>query len=372
MDTDLDERRGLPSGSPWRRYELCSASFQLEQEAKRLGQEAYKQSDEATSGKRCHAAMAGEAVELDETEKTEVLFMRERADDQVKRIFGDSPVTDVRERRLWLDIGGRPVASGRADRVVISGKVALIQDFKFGFREPDPAEVNAQLKFLAVVAAMEYPQVHHVIVQIVSGPYGVTEARYDYKDLEAAYSNIRNTLRKINDPHAAFSPSVEACRYCPAVNICQATKDLVLPVAKLQHSSLPDGDRAAKLLDECELLERHIEQIRAYYKGRLETESDYSVPGYGLAPGPQRRVVEDWKRARARLEEFVGPAQLEALANYSIPNVEKLLAKALKLRGKESSAKLGEILGELLSVKPGNLCLKRNKEQAKTAVLISD
>src|SRR5215472_2050130 len=149
MDPDLDERRGLPSAAPWRRYELCSASFQLEQEAKRLGQEAYKQSDAATSGKRCHAAMAGEAVELDETEKTAVLFMRERADEQVARIHGNAMKEEFLERRYWINIGGR-LASGRADRVIICGRVALIQDFKFGFREPDPAEVNAQLKFLAV------------------------------------------------------------------------------------------------------------------------------------------------------------------------------------------------------------------------------
>jgi len=367
--SDNDERKGLPSGSAWRRFELCSGSYQLGLEAERLGQVAHKSSAEAQSGERRHAAMVpGANVVLEGVEETDVAFMRERSNDQIARIFGEEPIRELWEKRFWLTIGGKERASCRIDRLVVSKDTGLIQDFKFGFREPDAAEINAQLKFAVVTAALNFRHINNWIVQIVSGPYGVTEAHYDIKAIAHAYDEVVETLRRITDSHAGFSPSVEACRYCSAVMICQATKDLVLPVAKLQHSALPEGDRAAKLLDECELLERHIEQIRAYYKERLETESDYSVPGYGLAPGPQRRAVEDWKRARARLEEFIPAAELEALANYSIPSVEKLIGKALKLRAKESSAKLGEILGELLSVKPGNLCLKRMKGEPKASL----
>jgi hypothetical protein len=365
-----DDRCGLPSASNWRRYELCSASFQLEQEAKRLGQEAHKRSPEAERGERIHAWLAGEKIELEETELATATFLRERALGEVERIFGTLEVPCIREKRLWLERDGVKALSGRFDVVYFSKKLALCIDFKSGWREPDPAEQNAQLKVLAVLVGIALPSVEEVVVQLISGPYGVTEARYNLAALSGAFRDIVASLRKINDSAAGFSPSIEACRYCQANLICQATKDLVLPVAKLQHSALPDGDRAAKLLDECELLERHIDAIRAYYKERLETDPDYSVPGYSMVPGPQRRVVEDWKRARARLEEFIDPAQVEALANYSIPSLEKLLAKTLKLRAKDASAKLSEILGDLLSVKPGNLCLKRIKGEAKVAALV--
>lgn len=102
VNTIDDDRRGLPSASNWRRYELCNGSFALGQEARRLGQEAHKRSPEAASGERIHAALAGEKVELTEQEAASVQFLEERIQDQVKRIFGDEPVIEIKEKRFWL------------------------------------------------------------------------------------------------------------------------------------------------------------------------------------------------------------------------------------------------------------------------------
>ena len=368
------ERQSLPSASNWARYESCPGSFQLSLEARRLGQEAFKRTVEADSGERIHAVLAGDTtVKLSEAEEEKCGFLRERADGEIKRIFGDEPTKQLVEERFWFSIDGQAAASGRVDRVVYSETVALVQDYKSGFREPEPAETNAQLKFLAVVTAMHlrrHTHVEEVVAQIISGPYGVTETRFTKPQLADAWDNIIATLKAINDPRAAFNPSPQACRYCPAMNICQAVKDLVLPVAKQQCSSLPSGDRAARLLDECELLERHITAIRAFYSEQMLALPSYQIPGWNMVPGPQRRAVEDWKRARARLEEFVDPVELEALQNFSIPAVEKCVAKSLKLKAKEAGAKLAEILGELLAVKPGNLVLKRVKGEARVAALV--
>src|SRR5215471_2303914 len=154
-----DERAGLPSASNWRRYELCSASFQLEQEAKRLGQDAYRGGFDAERGSAKHAWLAGEVVELSETEKATAQFLLERALGEVHRIFGEVSVTQEREQRYWLSLGAERVASGKFDRLYIGGSLALIQDFKTGWREPEPAETNAQLKFLAVVVALAHPHI---------------------------------------------------------------------------------------------------------------------------------------------------------------------------------------------------------------------
>jgi hypothetical protein len=364
-----DERANLPSASNWARYETCAGSYQLGLKARELGQEAFKESPEATGGERIHAWLAGETVELTKSELTSAQFLRERADDQVKRIFGDAPVQTLVEQRLWLRLGLKEVASGRFDRVVICGSTALLQDFKTGFRESPPAELNSQLRFLAVVLALTYPHLTEVIAQMVSGPYRVTETRFDLRQLESAYHDIVRTLARINDERASFNPSVEACRYCPANLICQATKDLIKPVARLQYSELPGGDRAAKLLEECELLERHLEAIRKYYAEMMTADPNYQVPGWGMAPGPSRRELANALAARQRLEAFVPAQALDALASYSIPALEKLLARELKLKGKEAGAKLSEILGELLNVKPGNPVLKRVKGETKVKAL---
>lgn len=105
---ELDERKGLPSASHWRRYELCAGSWQLEQEAKRLGQAAFSvQNPEARRGSRIHAYLAGvpdedgSEIKLTESEQETADFLQERAQEQIKRIFGDQPVSVLKEKRLW-------------------------------------------------------------------------------------------------------------------------------------------------------------------------------------------------------------------------------------------------------------------------------
>src|ERR1700745_754357 len=102
----------------------------------------------------------------------------------------------------------KKVLSGRFDRVIYTPTVALCQDFKTGWSEPDPAEQNAQLKVLAVLVALHMPPtLKEVIVQIISGPSGVTEARYDLRALAEAYSSILATLRAIHAVDAPLNPS---------------------------------------------------------------------------------------------------------------------------------------------------------------------
>ena len=142
-------------------------------------------------------------------------------------------------------------------------------------------------------------------MQIVSGPFGVTEARYG-SELMAAYDDIVATLKAINAPDAPFSPSPEACHYCGAKLICQALNNRVVgPLSKLQMSALPEGgDRAAKLLDEVEIMAGLLKEIKAFYAGKFD-DPTYSIPGYAMKPGAIVREVTDWDAARSRLAEFL-------------------------------------------------------------------
>ena len=359
-----DERLGLPSSSSWRRYELCPGSFQLEQEARALGQEAHQAPTVASErGDRIHLALADEGAQLSESELETAEFLRERADDQIKRIFGDEPVTVLKEQRLWLQLGCRPAASGQFDRVIYTDRIALVQDYKTGWAEPDPAEINAQLKFLSVVVAMNLGHVTEVIAQIISGPFGVTETRFNLSELAHAYNDIVTTLRKLHDPQAMFNPTPEACQFCPAVNICQAVKDLILPIARLQREALPDGERASQLLTECELLEDHINSIRDYYAEKLLGDESYSIPGWTMEQGPPKRTVTDWHTARERLEEYIDSGDLNGAESYKIVAIEKALGKKLKLRNAELKAKLAEILAGLIEEKYPAKSLKRVKDE---------
>jgi RecB family exonuclease len=366
MTQSQDERLGLPSASSLRRYELCAGSWQLETEARVLGQSAHETSPAAERGALIHAYLAGAVdedgteIKLDDSEQQTANFLQERATEQVHRIFGDEVTLELAEKRLWLTVNGRKAASGRFDRVVYTPSVALVQDFKTGWREPDPAEQNSQMKLLAVLVALHLPSMlREVIVQIVSGPFGVTEARYDLAALAKAYNEILATLRAIQDPMAPLSPSPEACQHCPAINICQAVKNLIVPVAKTQVSALPDGVRGAKLLDEVELLQEHLDSIREHYAQRLTADPAYDLPGYAMVPGNIRREVTDWEAARQRLGEWLELDEINGAANYRLGDLEKALGKKLGLKGKPLKERMGEILRGLVEEKANAASLKR-------------
>jgi RecB family exonuclease len=376
MTESQDERLGLPSASRWRGYELCSGSWQLEQEAKRLGQSAHEDSPAARRGSLIHAYLAGipdedgTEIKLDDSEQQSAEFLQERATEQVHRIFGEEPTLALAEKRLWLMVNGRKAASGRFDRVIYTPNVALVQDFKTGWAEPDPAEQNAQMKLLAVLVALHMPRtVRKVIVQVISGPFGVTEATYDYPALAKAYEEVLSTLRALQDPLAPLSPSPEACRYCPAVNICQAVKNLIAPVAKTQVSALPDGARGAKLLDEVELLQGHLDSIREYYAAQLSADPAYDLPNYAMVPGSTEREVIDWDKAKLRLGEYLSEEQIKNAASYGIGKIESALARELKLPKAQAKEKFNQILNGLIELKQKKASLKRVKGEPQLAAL---
>jgi Protein of unknown function (DUF2800) len=382
MTESQDERLGLPSASAWHRYELCAGSWQLEAEARQLGQAAHETSPAAQRGSLIHAYLAGvpdedgNEIKLNEDEERTADFLRERAVEQVARIFGDNhDWLQLNETRLWLEVGGKKAASGRFDRVVYTPTVALVQDFKTGWSEPVEAEQNSQMKLLAVLVALSLPSMlREVVVQIITVFYGVSERRFSIADLAAAYSDILKTLRTIQDPLAPLSPSPEACRFCPAILVCQAVKNLVMPVAKTQVSALPDGARGAKLLDEVAVLEKHFKEIKKYYERRCN-EPTYKLPGYklvngnevqevtdwcyALVPGNEVREIADWKKAEMRLAEYLDTDQLKEAQSYTIGKLETALAKSLKLTAEQAKEKLNQILDGLIVKNQNKSSLKR-------------
>ena len=261
--------------------------------------------------------------------------------------------------------------SGQVDAVYHNDTTALVIDFKSGFSEPDPAEINSQLKVLAVLVALHLPQVTTVIVQIISGPHGVTEARYTIAELAHAYNEILDTLLAIHAENAPFNPSPEACQYCPAVLICPAFKKQMLePVQKQQLIELPtDPEEVSALLDRTEAVIRYAIQVKEFYAQRLTDDPSCSIPGWGMVPGITRREVTNWHVARQRLEEFIDEQDLAASETYSITDIEKALGRKLKLKAKEAKVKLNEILSGLIEEKQNAPSLKRVRGEAKVASL---
>lgn len=270
--------------------------------------------------------------------------------------------TTKRENETRMEL----LLNGRFDAVYYNETTALIQDFKVGFAEPDPAEQNAQLKVLAVLVAIHLPStIEEIVVQIISGPYGVTEARYGLSELAIAYGEIVDTWRAINAPNAPFNPSPEACKHCKALLICQAVKNRVVPVATLKVRELPlEPEAAGKLLDEIAILREHFEKIEEFYYDRLADDPSATIAGYALVPNAPRREITDVAAAQQRLSEFLEPAELAQVSTLKIGELEKLFVKKAK-----QLTTLNQLLNGLIIDKTPRPSLKRIKGKARVKEL---
>ena len=360
-----DDRRGLPSASSWRRYELCHGSYELEKQAERIGQSAHDTSEWAETGKGIHARLEGKEVSLSESEAQTAQLLKERGDEQIERIFQGQEYSQVREKRLWLKVNGQPALSGRFDVVTYTRKVALVQDYKTGFTPPEGEEQNAQMRVLAVLVALAMPEVEEVVCQIISGPFGVFEFRYDLQALGKAYNQIVDVIEAINAEDAPLTPGIEQCKHCSAKLVCPAVKNLVKPITKLEMSALPDGSGATELLDKIKILEGLFEEIKKYYAGRMVADPSYVVPFYGMVPGNKIRKVIDWETARSRLSEYLDGKELNKSVDYSLSQLESALAKKLAITKDQAKAKFNEILSGLIEDKENKPSLKRTSKKAE-------
>ena len=336
----------------------------MEVKARELGIIANEGSEAATRGQKIHEWLAGEEVSLEAQDLETAEFLHERANSQIRRIFPTQSVVEFVEERLWLKVGGKPVLSGRFDRVIRTGKVALIQDYKTGRRVPEPADINAQLKVLAVLLAINHPSLEEVYVQIISRNHGISEAVYGIEDLHKAYDEIRSVLVKLWSKSAELNVGVEQCRYCPATLVCPALNAVVKPAVEGART-LPEGKEAAELLDLIALAENLFEAARKHYVAVLEKEPA-AIPGYELAPGVRRREITDWGQAVKRLVSVgVAPECLQNAAQWRLSEVEALLATTLSLKPREAQGRFNELLADLIEWKTGAPVLKRLKDASE-------
>jgi len=129
-----DERAGLPSASEYDRLLACRASYLLSRKAHALGQVAHQWSPEADLGTKKHLANTQGPEILSPQERADWETVQRKREEFIKGWLGNSqdPFRSVKEERLWLRRGIRPLLTGKPDEVLRHGNRAAICDFKFG------------------------------------------------------------------------------------------------------------------------------------------------------------------------------------------------------------------------------------------------
>lgn len=180
--------------------------------------------------------------------------------------------------------------------IYVPGETLIVYDFKYGAGIPVEAQENKQMMYYAIGAAgkslMSFKSIELVIVQPraehplgpvrrwVTTPERIAQFKHDLKE------HIEET-RKPN----AVTCTGKWCRFCNAKLICPAMRDKTYELAKIdfaqrpennaiKHPSMLTPEEIKLFLDNADLLEQYIKDVKAYALRILDNGG--TIEGYKL------------------------------------------------------------------------------------------
>jgi hypothetical protein len=199
-----DELAGYPSASEYGRLLKCRASHLMAKRAKALGQVAHERSQASDLGTKLHLANFEGPDILSPREREDWdICQRKRAAFLTQWISDYSlPVEVVKEERLWLRKGLRPLLSGKPDEVLRQGSRVAVLDHKYGnYRVDDPRD-NVQLGLYALLVIREDETIAEVTCQILSPFYDFEPVTYIRVELEQFQQSVLVVVASLTDPGA--------------------------------------------------------------------------------------------------------------------------------------------------------------------------
>jgi hypothetical protein len=185
-----DERVGFPSASEYERLLRCRASYLLSRKAQALGQVAHQWSQAAEEGTRKHLASTQGPEILSEGEREDWEICQRKREKFIKGWLGPAAAAgfiSVREERLWLRRGIRPLLTGKPDEVLKARNRAAVLDLKYGrHRVADPGD-NVQLSIYALLVSREDDATQEVTCQILSPHFDFKPYTYGRAELDRLY-----------------------------------------------------------------------------------------------------------------------------------------------------------------------------------------
>ena len=350
---NMNERNGKPSASGFSRLGLCPGSWNLESSLPPKEANQYMQ-----LGTDVHAVLADQKPFEELTPEGQDIATRIVSDyaSMLDHLNLGNITKSIKEERFWYD----DLFSGAIDAIDFFGdEVAVVTDYKTGRTAQGKASENQQLKAYAVLVKKAFPslkKIYVTIIQPLAG--GTTIAEYDEESLIAAEKEILGIVHASLKHDAPRIPSPDACKWCAGKDVCperngkvQAdSKELQLFAANTIVERLSDQELVI-LDDKAELVEEFIAEIRQEIKTRLQLGKQ--IDGRKLGKGRTTRSVTDVAAAASTLSSILKPDEFLACTKVSISSLEKAVAKAKGVKGKDSKKALDDALGWLIETKEG-------------------
>lgn len=252
--------------------------------------------------------------------------------------------------KLW---GGNPPEPifGTADFVAFHGETNTLHvvDLKYGRGDVDPTDnPQAQAYALGAMLSLGINSAAEVYVHIVQprsqGVKGVKTWRTSGLDLLIwGKETLVPGVEKMIDPAAPLVAG-DHCKFCPAMAVCPALKQIARETSRTQFDPIPPKPEdltdveLSEILDRADVISQWIAAVRAEASTRIDTGA--LVPGYKLVPKRATRRYPDAKQVEVALTEQgwdhlfkktpLSPAQIEKkdLGTYQWLEANGLIEKS--------------------------------------------
>lgn len=253
------------------------------------------------------------------------------------KIYGSGTVLPglKTEDRLWSKCGRY---SGQYDVGVVDGDIHMILDYKTGRIVAPEANVNYQLRTLAVLDhhnSKEPPK--RTITGIIQprSPKPLTLCEYSPDDIKQADLELNVLMDIITEKDAPLKAG-DWCTYCPARSICPvATKGVTTDIARM--ASDIDIEKFTQTLTPVEMASiaaiakrgrSLFDAVEDRMKEMLENDKN-AIPGWKLSEPKKVKKIESAQRAFELLSDYLSPTEFASCCKVSFSAIEPVFHEAL-------------------------------------------
>ena len=324
--TDDDKIHSATGFSSLPRIARCPGSLALSVEAERQGM-VPPAGEAAEEGTLLHSLVGDKPPYGGQILTNEQRHLLDRAWSYIARRTTDPPCGP--ERLLATEyehlvsvryppFTGKIVSIGRPDVTLIYTNHARIIEFKFGRGSVSGIFEQLRAEAVGVMQTFHAPRVLAYGYQVREEVEFIAE----FSDASLEANAIETKIRYAKDNPDDYSPSDEACRYCPGRGICPA---LGRDVATLPNAALlasPEKLAAAmRLVPAVEAWAKAVKDlVRSSIEGGLE------IPGYELREEKFRQLIDQIALVPT-LKDSIPIEDLLRCAKWTLADLEGLLRR---------------------------------------------
>lgn len=267
--------------------------------------------------------------------------------------------------------------------IFVPGETLIVYDFKYGAGIPVEAQENKQMLYYAIGAAgeqlMDFKAIELVIIQPrAEHPLGPVRRWVTTPEYIAQFKqDLKQHIAETRKPGAQTCTG-KWCRFCTAKIICPAMRDKSYELAKIdfavkpeknaiKHPSMLTPAELKLFLDNADLLEQYIKDVKAYALRILDNGG--TIEGYKLVRSNKTHRkwgdTEENIASMLALELGIEPESLYSKALKTPSQVEKTLGNSKKVK---------EIVAAYCYRPEGELKLARDEDlrEKQTPTAIAD